>query len=126
MKRDYKIRFSIDVIDDGDSFSNNLKVYIPKWSNFMKRIVRLKLSSIPHNNTISVCELPSFRDYLKDNNINTIDIIPLLQQKRPDLARLLLDAFPMFDKAPIVLKSHILAVFGITLDEIKNIKNMEK
>lgn len=122
MKRTYKVRFSVDIGDSSESqLSNNLKLYIPSWSKFIREVIKCKLSSIPHNGTTSVCELPRIREFLERRNLKTQELLTLLSEKNPRLSRLLLDTVPLFDDSPIVLKAHILAVFGVNILDLEEL-----
>ena len=119
MSRNYKVKFRINIGDNSFNKDSNFhKYYLPKWSQFMREVNSRKLTSIPQDNTASVRELPALRALLKDK-IKTINIVELLNKKDAEYNRLLLDVSPMFDSAPVDLKAHILATFGVTHKELK-------
>lgn len=117
--RNYKIKFRITIGDDSSQKNVNfLKYYMPKWSRFMSIVMSRKLSSTPTDSTASVKELPFLRPLIKKST-KTVDLIDLLNKKDSDLARLMLEVSPLFDSAPVDLKAHILAVFGVNHLELK-------
>lgn len=118
-KRNYKVKFRISIGDDHNQKNSNfLKYYMPKWSQFMAIITSRKLSSVPTDLTASVKELPFLRPLLT-KEVKLVDLIELLNKKNNSLSRLLLEVAPLFDAAPRDLKAHILAVFGVTNQELK-------
>jgi hypothetical protein len=120
-KRNYKIKFRISIGDDNSQKNSNfLKYYMPKWSNFMGRVMSRKLNSVPTEKTSSVKELPYLRNFITKKT-KTVDLIELLTKKDPEMARLLLEVSPLFDAAPRDLKAHILATFGVTRDDLKDL-----
>ena len=87
------------------------RYYIPKWSDFMKEInEKYRLSRDQQR------ELPLLRRCVP-SNIKLSDLINLLDQKNPTLARLLIEAAPIFEVAPHDLKCHIISAFNINADE---------
>ena len=117
--RNYKIKFRISIGEsDSQKNANFLKYYMPKWSQFMGKVMSRKLSSLPTEKTASVKELPFLRPLIT-KDVKTVDLIELLNRKDPDLARLLLEVSPLFDAAPRDLKAHILAVFGVNGSELR-------
>lgn len=120
-KRKYKVKFRITIGDENShQDANFLKYYMPKWSKFMGKIMSRKLTSVPTNNTSSVKELPFLRPLIT-KEVKTVNIIKFLTEKDSNLARLLLEVAPLFDAAPRDLKAHILAGFGVTHTELKEV-----
>lgn len=119
MSRNYKVKFRINIGNTTFNKDNNFhKYYLPKWSRFMREVMSRKLTSVPQDKTVSVKELPTLRSLLTDK-IKTTDIVELLNAKDPEYNRLLLDISSLFDEAPVDLKAHILATFGISSYELK-------
>ena len=119
-KRNYKIKFRISIGEDYNQKNTNfLKYYMPKWSQFMGIVMSRKLNSVPTDKTASVKELPFLRPLISKNT-KTVDLIELLNKKDTELSRMLLEVSPLFDAAPRDLKAHILAVFGVTHEELQN------
>lgn len=117
--REYKVKFRINIGSINDKSNNFLKYYLPKWGKFMTVVMSRKLHAVETDQTASVKELPALREIIKDST-KTEDIIELLTLKNPNLARLLIDVSPLFDSSMRDLKAHIVAVFGVKAEELKD------
>lgn len=88
---------------------------MPKWSLFLRECMKRSLTKA------AIRDLPELRKVVR-SDIKVEDLYELLSAKQPDLARLLVDAAPIYDLSALDLKIHILAVFDLRSDNEELLK----
>lgn len=88
---------------------------MPKWSVFLKECMAKPLTKS------SIRDLPELRRIVR-SDIKVEDLYELFASKNPVLARLLIEAAPIFDLSCSDLKCHIIAIMDIRSDDPELLK----